>query len=164
MEKKAWLFLTIIVLPIQREPVFKERIKQFQTNISSLSQFFTVQNAHNHVINFISDINKDKPYLMNDVKPLTSCFLVNARSIINKMDELENYVHALKPDLTMITESWAREDISDSESSINDFVIFHNDRKISVGGGCILYIRHFCNITLVEELTNVTDTEQFGTN
>ena len=102
MEKRTWVFLTIILLSFQRAPVFKEMTKQFQTNISSLSPFFTVQNAHNHVFNFYSDINKDKPYLMNDVKPFISCFLVNARSIINKMDESECYAYALKTDLIMI--------------------------------------------------------------
>ena len=61
---------------------------------------------------------------------LSRVILVNARSIINKMDELESYVCAHKPDLIMITESWAREDISDAELSIYDFVIFRNDKDI----------------------------------
>ena len=59
----------------------------------------------------------------------------------------------------MITERWAREDISDAELSINDFFIFRNDRKIYVSGGCILYIRNCYNVTLVEDLTKVLDTE-----
>ena len=60
---------------------------------------------------------------MNDIEPFILCSLVNARSIINKMDELESYVYALKPDLIMITESWAREDMSDAELSIDDCYI-----------------------------------------
>ena len=39
------------------------------------------------------------------------------------MDELESYVYALKPDLIMIIQSWAREDISDAELSIDDCYI-----------------------------------------
>ena len=74
MGKRTWLFLTIILLSVEREPVIKERAKQFQTDIASLSQFFTVQNAHNHVFCFNSDINKDKSHLMNDVKPFISFF------------------------------------------------------------------------------------------
>ena len=74
------------------------------------------------------------------------------------MDELESYDYALRPNLVMITESWAREDISDDELSIDDFVIFC-DRKISVCGGCILYIKNCYNATLVEDLTNVPDPE-----
>ena len=55
----------------------------------------------------------------------------------------------------MITESWAREDISDAELSINDFVIFCSDIKISVGGSHTLYVRNCYNATLVWNLTNV---------
>ena len=42
-------------------------------------------------------------------------FLLNAHIIIHNVDELESYVYALKPDLIMIIESWAREDICDPE-------------------------------------------------
>ena len=56
-------------------------------------------------------------------------FLVNALSIINRLNELEIYVYALKPDLITITESWSGEDISDAEISIDDFAIFCSDRK-----------------------------------
>ena len=96
---------------------------------------------------------------MNDAKPFISCFLVNACSIINRMDELERYVYVPKPDLIMITESWSGEDISDAEISIDDFAIFCSNGKISVGVGCILYIRNCYNATLVEDLTNAPDTE-----
>ena len=34
----------------------------------------TVHNAHNYVFYLNSDINKDKPYLMNDAKQFISCF------------------------------------------------------------------------------------------
>ena len=72
---------------------------------------------------------------------------------------MERYVYASKPDLIMITESLTGEDISDAEISIDDFAIFCSDTKISVGGGCILYIRNCYNATLVEYLTNAPDTE-----
>ena len=76
------------------------------------------------MFNIYSYINKDKPLLMNDAKPFVSCFLVNARSIINKRNEKESYVNALKSYSIMITESWAREDISDAELSTDNSVIF----------------------------------------
>ena len=84
---------------------------------------------------------------------------MNARSIINRMDELESYVYALKPDLIMITKSLAREYKSDAELSTDVFVICRNDKKIYVGGGCMLYIGNFYNATLVEDLTNVPNTQ-----
>ena len=125
-------------LSVQRELVFIKRTNHFLTNAESLSPLLAVQNAHSHVLIFNSDINKEKPHLMNNVKPSISCFLANAGSIINRMHELESYVYALKPDLIMITESWSGEDISDAELSIDYFSIFCSDRKIYVG--CILYI------------------------
>ena len=79
-----------------------------------------MQNAFSHV--FYSDISKDKPHLINDVRPYIMCSIVNAHSI-NKMDGFEFYVYALKPNLVMITESWVREDISDAELSVNDCYI-----------------------------------------
>ena len=100
----------------------------------------TVQNDDSHVLNFNSNINKDKKHLMNNVNPFISCFLVNAHSIINKMDELESYVYALKPDLIMITDYWARDEISNTVLGIDYFAINCNDGKIFVGGGCNLYL------------------------
>ena len=70
MEKRTWLFLAIILFSVHRE-----RIKQFQTNVESLSPFLSVLNAHSHVFNFTSDISEDKPNLVIDVKPFNSCFL-----------------------------------------------------------------------------------------
>ena len=91
-------------LSIQREPFL--RTNKFKTNSESLLPFLTIQNAHSHVFYLNSNINNDKPHLMNDAKPFISCFLVNASSIINRMDEFERYVYALKLDLITITDSW----------------------------------------------------------
>ena len=44
-----------------------EITKQFQTKCSISVTIFIMLNVHSHVFN--SDINKDKPQLMNDVKP-----------------------------------------------------------------------------------------------
>ena len=43
------------------------------------------------------------------------CFLANARSIVNKMSELEEYAFEYNPDVIMISESWAHASISDVE-------------------------------------------------
>ena len=75
------------------------------------------------------------------------------------MDELERYAYVPKTDLITITESWSGEDISDAEISTDDFAIFCSNGKISVGGGCMLYLRNCYNATLVEDLTNAADTE-----
>ena len=43
----------------------------------------------------------------NERQNQISCFYSNARSVINKTDELELYVVEETPDLICITESWA---------------------------------------------------------
>ena len=60
----------------------------------------------------------------------------------------------------MITEPWARVDISDAELSIDNFVVFRNDGKIFVRCGCTQYVKNCCNTTLVEDLTNDPDTKK----
>jgi hypothetical protein len=47
-----------------------------------------------------------------------SCFYANARSIMNKRDELELYISEEKPDIIGVTETWAVEDVEDSELSL----------------------------------------------
>ena len=98
------------MLSVQRQPVFLRGGQSSFKQAASLSLFFIVQNAY--LFLFFSDIYKNKSCLMNDVKRFISCFLANARSTIDKMDELGSYVYALKkkkkkkkkPDLITITE------------------------------------------------------------
>ena len=72
------------------------------------------------------------------------CLYLNARSIVNKMNELEVVVELSKPDIIGITESWATEDVSNSELEIKGFAMFREDRKgakAAKGGGVILFVR-----------------------
>ena len=64
------------------------------------------------------------------------CFLANARSIVNKMSDLEQYVFEYNPDV-MILESWAHDSISDVELNLSCFDLFRGDRLFSKGGGCM---------------------------
>ena len=87
-----------------------------------------------------------------------SCFYVNARSIINKRDELELYVVEEKPDIIGITESWATESIADSELSIDGYTMLRNDRIIGAklrGGGVLLYIKNSFNVVLREDFADI---------
>ena len=56
-----------------------------------------------------------------------SCFYVNARSVVNKFDELECYVTELKPDVIFITESWANKYIASAELSLNCYTMYRRD-------------------------------------
>ena len=66
--------------------------------------------------------------------------LLNARSIINKKDELNIMVDDIKPHIIGITESWANNDIKDAELGLDGYAMFRKDRMGRRGGGVLLYI------------------------
>ena len=70
-----------------------------------------------------------------------NCFYANARSVVNKMEELELYVHEEKPYVIGITETWGNSKIENSEISFEGFQTFRKERKDRIGGGVLLYIR-----------------------
>ena len=53
---------------------------------------------------------------------------LNARSIINKKSELNIMVDDINPHIIGITESWANNDITDSELGLEGYVMFRKDR------------------------------------
>ena len=76
-----------------------------QTNIFS-STFFHVSSLTDFKTNRICRLD---------------CFLLNARSIVNNMSELEEYVFEYNPDVIMISESWDHDSISDVKLNLNGF-------------------------------------------
>ena len=90
---------------------------------------------------------------INDNK-IISCFYVNARSIVNKLDELVLYLSHEKPDIVGITETWLHDDIFNSEISIEGYALYRKDRNSKVktrGGGVMFYINTKFNVTVVED-------------
>ena len=69
------------------------------------------------------------------------CVCLNARSIINKRNELNIMVDDIKPHIIGITESWANNDITDAELRLEGYVMFRKDRVGRRGGGVLLYIK-----------------------
>ena len=69
------------------------------------------------------------------------CVCLNARSIINKKDELNIMVDDIKPHIIGITESWANNDITDAEFGLEVYAMFRKDRMGRRGGGVLLYIK-----------------------
>ena len=69
------------------------------------------------------------------------CVCLNARSIINKKNELNSMVDDIKPHIIGITESWANNDITDAELGLEGYVMFRKDRIGRRGGGVLLYIK-----------------------
>ena len=76
----------------------------------------------------------------NTSKADIKCVCLNARSIINKKDELNVMVDDIKPYIIGITESWANNDITDAELGLEGYVMFRKDR-MGKRGGVLLYIK-----------------------
>ena len=74
---------------------------------------------------------------------MISCICLNARSIMNKMNEFMALMDVLRPDVVGVTESWAREEVDEAELGIDGYVLFRKDRSCAVerkGGGVLLYM------------------------
>ena len=77
----------------------------------------------------------------NTSKAELKCVCLNARSIINKKNELDIMVDEIKPHIIGITESWANNDITDAELGQEGYVMFRKDRMGKRGGGVLPYIK-----------------------
>ncbi len=59
--------------------------------------------------------------------------LLNACSLLNKLDELTTVAISHKPHIIAITETWLSDKIIAAEIAINDYQLLRNDRK-AIGG------------------------------
>ena len=73
----------------------------------------------------------------NTYKAESKCVCLNARSIINKKNELDITVDEIKPHIIGITESWANNDITDAELGLEGHVMFRKDILGRRGGGVL---------------------------
>ena len=69
------------------------------------------------------------------------CACLNARSIVNKKNELNIMVEDIDPRIIGITELWANTDITDAELGLTGYIMFRRDRIGRRGGGVILYVK-----------------------
>ena len=69
------------------------------------------------------------------------CVCLNARSIVNKKNELNIMVGDIDPHIIGITESLDNTDITDAELGLIGYVMFRRDRIGRRGGGVILYVK-----------------------
>ena len=69
------------------------------------------------------------------------CVCLNARSIVNKKNELNIMAEDIDPHIIGITESWANTDVTDAELGLTGYVMFRRDRIGRRGGGVILYVK-----------------------
>uniref|UniRef100_A0A183FNQ6 Reverse transcriptase domain-containing protein n=1 Tax=Heligmosomoides polygyrus TaxID=6339 RepID=A0A183FNQ6_HELPZ len=73
--------------------------------------------------------------------PSLSCYLFNARSLVNKLHHIQHFISITKPDIIFITETWLNPKVLDSEILFGcPYEIYRGDRRGARGGGvcCIV--------------------------
>ena len=66
--------------------------------------------------------------------------LMNARSLVQKIDELAVFLSVNKIDVAAVTETWFNDDIEEELISIDGYVISCKDRQQGRGGGVCIYL------------------------
>ena len=84
--------------------------------------------------NIVQEDSRGRGIQRNTSKAEIKCVCMNARSIINKKNELNIMVDDIKPHIIGITESWANGDITDAELGLEGYVMFRKDRMGRRGG------------------------------
>ena len=88
----------------------------------------------------------DKPItkcLKNMSEAGNICVRLNARSTVNKKNELNIMVEDSDPHILGITESWTNTDITVAELGLTGYVMFRRDRIGRRGWGVILYVKEY---------------------
>ena len=68
--------------------------------------------------------------------------LLNARSILNKVDKISIRTQILNPEVLCITETWLNDHIPDEVVQVSGYTIIRKDRANEIhGGGVCTYIR-----------------------
>lgn len=78
---------------------------------------------------------------------------MNARSVVNKTDKLEELLFSYNPDILVITETWLHADILDSEIVPTSYCLLRSDRD-GRGGGVAIAIKRGLQYCREEGIAN----------
>lgn len=72
---------------------------------------------------------------------LSRCLLLNARSLRNKLPELQALLSVKCPSIVFATESWLDSNISDNTIALSEnYVVYRHDRAMRIGGGVLAIV------------------------
>ena len=84
---------------------------------------------------------------------LTICYF-NARSIVNKMKNLQDLLESCHYDVILITETWLKPKVLDSMLCIANYNIIRRDRVSKKGGGVLAIFRSTLSVSEVRKTEN----------
>ena len=112
-------------------------------NISSLQSILCSNNS----IYPNTTKSLEKPW--NSIKSLC-CLTINARSLLNKINDLRTISYTSSPSLIAITETWLDSSIPDSKVSLDNYVCYRHDRSEGAGGGVMICVHKSLKSHIVE--------------
>ena len=83
--------------------------------------------------------------------------MFNARSVLNKIDDLSVFMYENDPDVVFVTETWTSSDTLDSELCMTGYELYRFDRRHRRGGGCIIHAKNDLNVVKID--IDIFDTE-----
>ena len=99
-------------------------------------------------------------------KEMYTILYTNARSVLNKIEQLRTVVYDRNPAFVMICESFARDDISDAYLSIDGYeLVVRQDGRDTMGGKCrglLIYAKDGIKAAKIENKQFDTETEIAG--
>ncbi|CAB1352462.1 unnamed protein product, partial [Coregonus sp. 'balchen'] len=73
---------------------------------------------------------------------------VNTRSVLPKIDQLKVWVHSSNPDVLVITETWLRKSVLNTDVNLSGYNLFRQDRS-SKGGGVAIFTKEHLQCSVV---------------
>lgn len=99
----------------------------------------------------IKQLPKQVPSSTCTTSTLPRFLLTNARSVLNKLDELELRLNNEQTDVAVITESWITPDTSAEQYSVVGYNVFNKCRPNRNGGGVLLYVKEHLRATAIDD-------------
>jgi Endonuclease-reverse transcriptase len=84
-----------------------------------------------------------------------TCMYVNARSLVNKRDELELIAEQEDYSIIGITETWLTDSIENAEIELEGYKMLRKDRVSPIktrGGGVLFYIKEYINVVQRDDI------------
>ena len=101
---------------------------------------------------------------MNNKRAVPNVMLLNARSLVNKVNELEILKENYRADLLFVTETWLTDSVPDEVVNVTGLNLVRRDRSCGRGGGVAIYVNHDIEALLVNydwsSVLNCTDTDK----
>jgi hypothetical protein len=120
------------------------------TNFGLASNIASHSRASAH--NLISVSLEKSVTNINNNRSLPSVMLVNARSLPNKINELEILVEMQEIDIVCVTETWLKDKMPDEAIDCLGMNLCRHDRTNGAGGGVAVFINKIIPFNVREDL------------